>query len=65
MIDIKTSVRIGAEVRVSFVITPNGLKRFKVVANSPESRDRMLQKLNSCLPYLELIEAELYKDNTI
>ena len=36
-----------------------GTRRIKIVASTPEERDEAIQRLNRCLPQLELLEQAL------
>lgn len=59
--NITTAVVCRGKIRVSLDLTPEGLKRIIVAANSPEGRDWALRKLESCLPQLELLEESLLR----
>lgn len=61
--DIKnvTSIVTKGKIRVSLDLTPEGLKRIIVAANTPEGLDWALAKLQSVLPQLELLEESLLR----
>jgi hypothetical protein len=58
---ISTSVITPGKIRVTMDLTPEGLKRIIVAANTPEGRDWALRKLESCLPQLERLEESLLR----
>jgi subtilisin-like proprotein convertase family protein len=48
-------------VRVSIDLAVNGVRDIRIHFNTPEERDEAIQRLNKCLPQLELLEAALQK----
>jgi hypothetical protein len=46
-------------VRVSIDLASNGVRDIKIYFDTPEQRDEAIQRLNRCLPLLELLEAHL------
>ncbi len=57
----ESTVKPGAVIRLTLDLTPLGIKRIKLAADSPENRDWALRKLESVLPQLELLEESLLR----
>ncbi len=54
-----TESKNEAVIRVTLDLTPNGVKDVIVHADTAEGRDAALERLQRCLPQLELLEAAL------
>ena len=57
-----TESKNEAVIRVTLDLAPNGVKNVVVHADTAEGRDEALQRLQRCLPQLELLEAALGGD---
>jgi hypothetical protein len=54
-----TELKNDVVIRVTLDLAPNGVKNVIVRADTPEGRDEALQRLQRCLPQLELLEQAL------
>jgi hypothetical protein len=57
MRNIKTAITPGATIRITLDLHPVGVKNIRIVADSAESRDWAVTKIQRCMPQIELLES--------
>jgi len=61
--DIKTEIKDGATVSVSLDLAPEGVSRIRIVADSPETRDRAMAQVQKVLPQMQRLEDALIAED--
>ena|SRR6266436_244819 len=61
--DIKTEIKDGATVSVSLDLAPEGVSRIRIIADSPEARDRAMAQVQKVLPQIKKLEDALIAED--
>jgi hypothetical protein len=61
--DIKSKIEPGAAVSVSLDLAPEGVTHIRIVADSPEARDRAMAQVQRVLPQIKKLENALIAED--